>query len=244
MFFFVLFQGGDFADAPIHVKYDRFLVQLDKMSSGKWDGPFTIVVNDPLSNSFIGPVPAAAIELALTAEKDGNGDCYENFVDPALKIVEYTRSDAQNENLGLNDIKVEGYGEEGDGGGADYGTDKPAALSDRLENPHVRGPDHPFDVAKAPVEGDHTAMGPGTLVMGGARLRRAGKEDREDAGDIIVRERELGDWEFEASEGWKGAREGKAFKKGAKGLGYYATAAAAGEKGEEKNGEKGKDAAE
>jgi len=226
-------KDGDrgFADAPIHVKYDMFLAKLDKYAEGKQNGSFTIIINDPLSNSFIGPTPPNAIRLALQAEEDASNGCYDNFVDPGLTINEYTRTTDQNEVLGLNDIKTEGYSAEA--GIGSYGTDIAPTLSDRLADPHVRGPDHPFNVAMAPVgEGEETTkMGPGTMVMGGARLPRGKKVVRQDKEQAVeeawvevqdegVKKREI-EGEFNASSEWQGAREGCVFKVGEKGLGYY-----------------------
>jgi len=52
--------------------------------------PFTIILDDPLSNSYI-------------------QNPYAPDPDPNMTIESYERSWEQNEGLGLNDIKVEGY---------------------------------------------------------------------------------------------------------------------------------------
>lgn len=70
----------------------RFLDQLDLAIEGKI--PFTLIFDDPAGNSFV---------QALT-------DDYKD--DANLELHKYTRSFDQMEELGLNDMKVEGYEEE------------------------------------------------------------------------------------------------------------------------------------
>ena len=52
--------------------------------------PFTLILDDPLANSYL-------------------QNSYAPDPDPNMEIVVYDRSWEQNEELGLNDIKVEGY---------------------------------------------------------------------------------------------------------------------------------------
>jgi hypothetical protein len=176
-------DGGDHSrEKPIYEKYQEFLNKLTLMSQGLLL-PCTIVISDPLSNSFIGPVPKDAIALSLQAEKDGNRSCYDNYVDPNMTIQEYTRTFEQNELLGLNDMKTENYipttttttssadataPESQNDGTVEattqyYGTDQMEELPDRIRRVDIRGPDHPHLVGKAPVENDTTIMGPGSL---------------------------------------------------------------------------------
>lgn len=54
----------------------------------------TIVLDDPTGNSYV---------QALTDD---------DSADPNMKIIRYHRSHDQNEELGLNDLKVEGYEED------------------------------------------------------------------------------------------------------------------------------------
>lgn len=70
----------------------RFLDQLDEATAG--NTPFTLVLDDPAGNSFV-----------QSLEDDYKDDA-------SLKIERYTRSFDQNEELGLNDMKVENYEEE------------------------------------------------------------------------------------------------------------------------------------
>jgi zinc finger protein len=52
--------------------------------------PFTLILDDPLANSYL-------------------QNLYAPDPDPSMETVAYDRSWDQNEELGLNDIKVEGY---------------------------------------------------------------------------------------------------------------------------------------
>lgn len=73
---------------------DSFLLSLKKAMSAELEGGFTVILDDPLANSYI-------------------QNLYAPDPDPALTIHEYPRSFEQDEELGLNDIQVEGYeGEE------------------------------------------------------------------------------------------------------------------------------------
>lgn len=54
----------------------------------------TIVLDDPTGNSYV---------QALTDDDQP---------DPNLRIIRYTRSHEQDEELGINDMKVEGYEDE------------------------------------------------------------------------------------------------------------------------------------
>jgi zinc finger protein len=56
--------------------------------------PFTVILDDPLANSYV-------------------QNLYAPDPDPNMTVEQYDRTWEQNEDLGLNDIKVEGYeGEE------------------------------------------------------------------------------------------------------------------------------------
>eukprot|EP00518_Triparma_eleuthera_P022992 CAMPEP_0197559426 /NCGR_PEP_ID=MMETSP1320-20131121/21219_1 /TAXON_ID=91990 /ORGANISM="Bolidomonas sp., Strain RCC2347" /LENGTH=550 /DNA_ID=CAMNT_0043120865 /DNA_START=126 /DNA_END=1774 /DNA_ORIENTATION=- len=154
-------EGGKFTEDSLHVKYEKFLSRLSKLAEGKWDTDFHIEINDPLSNSFVGPPPSVAARLAIEAEKVSSTAPYDDYVDPGLTIVEYTRSQDQDDILGISDLKTENYaGDEV----ADYGTDKATDLSDRLTNVHKRGPDHPNVFGKPEVEDDDTEYGNDSVV--------------------------------------------------------------------------------
>ncbi|KAK2959353.1 putative Zinc finger protein ZPR1 like protein [Blattamonas nauphoetae] len=67
----------------------EFLDKIDKMSRLE-TGPFTFVINDALSNSYI-------------------QNLFYPEPDPYLSIEEYERTDEQNDELGLNDMNTEDY---------------------------------------------------------------------------------------------------------------------------------------
>jgi zinc finger protein len=69
----------------------RFLEHFDEVLKGT--KKITVILDDPTGNSYV---------QALT--DDG-------VADPNLRIFRYHRSFDQNEELGLNDMKVEGYEE-------------------------------------------------------------------------------------------------------------------------------------
>jgi len=69
-------QTSDFSSIPFQIK--------------SAERPFTIILDDPLANSYI-------------------QNLYAPDPDPNMKIEWYDRTFDQNEELGLNDIKVEGY---------------------------------------------------------------------------------------------------------------------------------------
>lgn len=85
-----VFQG----DSSTIERKDRlgsFLDQLKKAISGEMQ--FTLILDDPLAGSYV-------------------QNPYAPDADPNMQIEEYERTHEQNEELGLNDIKVENYGEE------------------------------------------------------------------------------------------------------------------------------------
>jgi len=57
--------------------------------------PFTLILDDPLANSYL-------------------QNLYAPDPDPNMEIELYDRTWEQNEDLGLNDMKVEGYEQEGE----------------------------------------------------------------------------------------------------------------------------------
>ncbi len=83
--------SGDSAVGAQRSAFEAFLGKLKAVM--RVDHPFTVIIDDPLSNSYI-QNPYAPDE------------------DEQVKVEVYTRSHDQNEELGLNDINVENYGEE------------------------------------------------------------------------------------------------------------------------------------
>lgn len=222
-------DGGDFSSAsPVHERYMAFLEKLKDMSEGKIL-PFILEISDPLSNSFVGPLPNDAIALSLQAEKEGSSRCYEEYVDQGMQVDEYERTHEQNEDLGLNDMKTEHY----DQANSNYGTDQMEEIPDRIRRVDVRGPDHPHDVGKAPVVGDTTIMGAGSLNFAVPSVGKRGTAapaavHLEEHGNIereairkTLHEFETHDDAFMMNEEYDGHRDGMVYKDGAQGIGYY-----------------------
>lgn len=146
-------SGEQLASSPLtrKVLYTQFMETLKDYANGK-SLPFTLIISDPLSNSFVGPVPRDAVALATQVQEEGNDSCYDEYVDDGLEIQEYERSHEQDELLGLNDIQTEHYQENlqvEQGEQAPYwGTDKMQDLPDKPGRVPVSGPDHPNVVGK------------------------------------------------------------------------------------------------
>lgn len=83
---------GDSADRECQNRLDVFLEKFDEVLKGS--RMVTVILDDPAGNSYV---------QALT--DDG-------VADPNLRIIRYHRSHDQNEELGINDMKTEGYEEE------------------------------------------------------------------------------------------------------------------------------------
>lgn len=85
-------QGGDSLAADEKTQWDTFFETLDSAIAG--DKPFTIILTDPFAGSFVQPLvdPPAP--------------------DPSIKRENYTRTDEEEEELGLKDMKLEGYEED------------------------------------------------------------------------------------------------------------------------------------
>ncbi|KAF2069828.1 hypothetical protein CYY_008850 [Polysphondylium violaceum] len=82
------FFRGDSADKETSDKYQYISEKLEKYMNN--EEPFTLVIDDPIANSYIQSL-------------------YAPDPDPNLDEVEYERTFEQNEELGLNDIKTENY---------------------------------------------------------------------------------------------------------------------------------------
>ncbi|KAF6744373.1 ZPR1 zinc-finger domain-containing protein [Ephemerocybe angulata] len=83
--------AGDSAETEDKRSFEKFLEDLK--STITCEKPFTVILDDPLANSYIQSL-------------------YAPDPDPGMTIETYPRTWEQNEELGLNDIKVEGYEED------------------------------------------------------------------------------------------------------------------------------------
>jgi len=84
-----IFMTGD--STKPNSTFTKFLVQFKQVKAAEI--PFTLILDDPLANSFLQNI-------------------YAPDPDPNMTVEIYDRTFDQNEELGLNDIKVEGYSEE------------------------------------------------------------------------------------------------------------------------------------
>lgn len=84
-----MFANGDAAIPGDTDMMAKFLGQLKQVM--KAEIPFTLILDDPMANSYI-------------------QNLYAPDVDPGLETEEYERTFEQAEELGLNDIQVEDYG--------------------------------------------------------------------------------------------------------------------------------------
>jgi zinc finger protein len=81
--------GGDSMASETRQQWDSFFDKLDRAMKAEVE--FDVTLEDPLANSFV--------------QKNVDGD----EEDPQIEVEEYERTDEENEELGLNDINVEGY---------------------------------------------------------------------------------------------------------------------------------------
>eukprot|EP01031_Cornospumella_fuschlensis_P025574 gene25574-30879_t len=104
-----------------------FMSKLHAFAQGQ-DLPFTLVIRDPLGNSFV----SAPLGTSLPPELDTN-----------LTLEDYDRSFEENEEFGLNDMNTKDF--EVIENGQDEGM---VALPDRLTQVYVKQADHPSVFAK------------------------------------------------------------------------------------------------
>ncbi|KAG9225207.1 hypothetical protein CCMSSC00406_0007038 [Pleurotus cornucopiae] len=81
-------EAGDSKDPQDRNSFETFLKNLKEVRNA--ERPFTLILDDPLANSYV-------------------QNLYAPDPDPNMQVEMYDRTFDQNEELGLNDIKVEGY---------------------------------------------------------------------------------------------------------------------------------------
>ncbi|KDR71855.1 hypothetical protein GALMADRAFT_253634 [Galerina marginata CBS 339.88] len=96
--------AGDSSELADREKFEAFLKGLKEVKNA--ERPFTIILDDPLANSYI-------------------QNLYAPDPDPNMTIELYDRSFEEDEELGLNDIKVEGYEEDSSGEQGDIVAEAP-----------------------------------------------------------------------------------------------------------------------
>lgn len=137
-----LYNDGQAFSTPtsFNTRYQSFLQALRAFAEGEVL-PFTVIITDPLSNSFVSPRRGDRLELEMQAKRDGSMLCYDEFVDPCLVVETFERTKDQNERLGICDMKVEGYNHTL----LSYGTDQfsPTARHQAATETRRLGIDHP-----------------------------------------------------------------------------------------------------
>ncbi|KAK5134084.1 hypothetical protein LTR08_006974 [Meristemomyces frigidus] len=83
--------AGDSMPSESKRTWEEFFASLSEAIEGKI--PFTLVLEDPLASSYV---------QSLTAPEP----------DPQIEIVDYERTEEEKDDLGLNDMKTEGYEED------------------------------------------------------------------------------------------------------------------------------------
>lgn len=81
-------DGGDSMDVATKNKWDSFFGQLTSAINGELK--FTIILSDPLASSYV--------QSFAAPEPDAQ-----------MKVEEYERTEEEEEDLGLRDMKTEGY---------------------------------------------------------------------------------------------------------------------------------------
>ena len=83
-------------------KFETFLSNLKSMAEGKLL-PFTLIITDPVSSSFIGPIPAECVGDIVSVQINNQID---TTTDTRITIEKFERSKEQNDNLGLGDMII------------------------------------------------------------------------------------------------------------------------------------------
>lgn len=90
-------DGGDSMDVNTKSKWDGFFGQLAAAING--EVKFTVILSDPLASSYV---------QSFTAPEP----------DAQMKVEDYERTAEEEEDLGLSDMKTEGYEEHAEANGA------------------------------------------------------------------------------------------------------------------------------
>ncbi|KAK5576041.1 hypothetical protein RB653_007179 [Dictyostelium firmibasis] len=107
------FFRGDSSDPVARARYQEITTRLDAYIAGK--EPFTIQIDDPVSNSYV---------QNLFAPDD----------DPQLTIYEYERTFEQNDELGLNAMNTENYLNEDDKEKENQGEDEKSVENENVKS--------------------------------------------------------------------------------------------------------------
>lgn len=184
-------------DEDSRVQFENFLNSFQRVIDGQ-SFPFHIEIRDPLGNSFV----SARIGSTLPPDED-----------PQITMEDYDRSEYENEVFGIAHMVTENYDEDGNriDGATPVITDQ--ILADRLTQVYRKAPDHPHQFTKG--RDDNTIP-----LATEAPLRPGQKADQTPKLDAYYSQPD-DESSFEAAETFQGAKEGKVFRSGSLGLGYY-----------------------
>ena len=107
------FWTGDSVNKNHSVNQDtkslRFLEVLENLANMRIGKrfPFTLIIDDPLSNSFISPIGHSTVNDNNAQKVRSNSSTSTCSYDTNVDIVTYERTDDQNETLGLNSLRTE-----------------------------------------------------------------------------------------------------------------------------------------
>jgi zinc finger protein len=201
-----LHHSEDPSLASQNSKFHEFLHRLMNYMNGL-HLPFTIILRDPLGNSFVSP----RIGLFTPPE-----------MDQQLLITEFDRTFEENEDLGLNDINTADYEVIERSNDPDalqlVESSNEIVLSDRLLTPHIRGADHPMPF----VQGVRDNTEGGIVIQNTQHASTASKDIDSDS-DYSSRHFNPQDMtlKFIPYEEFSGRKVGYVYRLGGQGLGYY-----------------------
>jgi zinc finger protein len=81
-----------------HDNFDKFLSELKHMAEGN-RLPFTLIITDPLSNSFVGPITEGGQSFFQQTDQSTSDD-------ERITIEEFQRSQDEDDRFGLSDMKT------------------------------------------------------------------------------------------------------------------------------------------
>lgn len=189
-------------DADSRQRFDNFLDEFQRIIDGE-TFPFHIEIRDPLGNSFV------SARVGSTTPPDN---------DSLIVMEDYERSEYENEIFGIADMTTDNYDEHGQQvGGSQMITDQ--ILADRLTQAYRKAPDHPIAFAKG-AEDSTVPLGTEAPLRPGQRSEQPNEDDNHPVMEAYYA---LADDEssFEASVTFQGCKEGKVFRSGSLGIGYY-----------------------
>ena len=139
-------NGETFSEpTKLHSRFHLFLDKLQAMKEGRLF-PFTLIITDPLANSFVAPTRAMLRDLHAQKSASGEDDRSEKcstFNDFGILIEEYKRSSEEDQRLGIKEMNTENYDDVKVNCRRTEQMEHAVSLQNRPEDFLKRGPDHP-----------------------------------------------------------------------------------------------------